>query len=59
MLPVGVCVQMLSVISVNKFCSVVEEIKLLFFNGGLYVENLQTQYILPVKALREVLQIVN
>lgn len=48
-----------SVISVNNYFSVVEDIKLLFFNGGLYVEILQIDYVLPVKALREVLQSVN
>lgn len=44
-LPVGFCVQMLSVISVSKYFSVVEETKLLFFNGELYVEILQIHYI--------------
>lgn len=43
-----------SVISVSNYFSVVEEIKLLFFNGGLYVEILQR-----LCFTREVLQIVN
>lgn len=57
-LPVGFCLQMLYVISVNKYFSVVEETKLLFFNGELYVKIVHTLY-LPMKVLREVLQIVN
>lgn len=58
-LPVGLCAQTRSVISANNYFSVVEEIKLLFFNGGLYVEILPIHNILPVITLREVLQIVN
>lgn len=50
---------MLSVTSVNNYFSVVEDINFLFFNRKLFVETQQIHYILQVKALREVLQIVN